>query len=598
MRKFILLFIFSLCFFHPIISSAQTIEEKELFDLKYEGNADIYNFIYDEKSGNYCYAYKVPDQDKFFLISREGESEKYDYFFPIDIKFDTRGNYFAVAVNNVLDYGSDNNFLIVNGKTLKGLEYIETYSSFINKSDEFVFVFKTGDKFFFGYVKADGSFRQSESYDNIKTMYNSVQERYYDGEDRNTAADYYYYNDKGERGFIIIKDGKAGLKFGDDITMTEYSDINESSVTYNKNNELSFIAKTGGRFYEKAGNEFAVSGSKAYKSFDYVYPPLLFSNENIPLYSAGDSTGEYTKSVFFVSGSETLPVNMMSGEKPVDFMDMYDIKLIPGGGYSYYANQEVIMKAKSLDPDQYDTYYNKTYYVKNGNAFLLGYNIGKIVYDAEGNLLYSGIADLDKKENILMKSNGQSIIVIGQGEYNYIADYGITKDGNVYYFGQKIAEPEKGIPAVMSFYLGNELKDKFQYVSYQGIGNELSMLQVNPVTGGYAVCAEENIRDNIYKSYIVTDKGKLDFPANYQTGNGFFYRIGSMFYTKSGKLFYTGTTEIDTSFYYNTDELFSDDKSLGKHYNFIKDLKYDSVKDEITFLAARKNKIYAVKVTF
>ncbi|HRI85128.1 MAG TPA: hypothetical protein PK536_06740, partial [Ignavibacteria bacterium] len=74
--------------------------------------------------------------------------------------------------------------------------------------------------------------------------------------------------------------------------------------------------------------------------------------------------------------------------------------------------------------------------------------------------------------------------------------------------------------------------------------------------------------------------------------------IGSMFYTKSGKLFYTGTTEIDTSFYYNTDELFSDDKSLGKHYNFIKDLKYDSVKDEITFLAARKNKIYAVKVTF
>ncbi|MBK9334269.1 MAG: hypothetical protein IPM96_18130 [Ignavibacteria bacterium] len=598
MRKLLLLFIFTLCFFHTLISIAQTVEEKELFDLKYEGNADIYSFISDEKSGNYCYAYKVPGQEKFFLISRDGESEKYDYFFPFDVKFDSRGNYFAVAVNNVQDYGTDNNFLVVNGKTVKGLEFIETYSSFMNKSDEFVFVFKTGDKFYFGYAKADGSFRQSESYDNIKTMYNSVQERYYDGEDGNTSADYYYYNDKGERGFIIIKDGNAGLKFGDDVTMTEYSDINESSVTFNKNNELSFIAKTGGRFYEKAGNEFAVSGSKVYKSFDYVYPPLMFSSENIPLYSAGDSTGEYSKSVFFVSGSDKLPVNMLTGDEPVQFMDLYDIKVLPGGGYSYFAMQEVIVKAKSFDPGQYDNYFNKTYYVKDGNAFPLGYNIGKIVYDAEGNLIYSGIADLDKNENILMQSNGQSIIVIGQGDYNYIADYGITKDGVIYYFGQKIAEPEKDIIPAAGFYFGNELKDKFQYVTYQGVGNELSMLQMNPLNGGYAVCAEEIYRENIYKSYIVTDKGKLDFPANSQTGSGSFFRIGNMFYTKSGKLFYTGTTEVDTSVYYYTDEIYTDDRSLGKHYNFIKDLKYDSAKDEITFLAARKNKIYAVNIRY
>lgn len=258
---------------------SQTIDEKEIFSLDYKGNTELYNFIMDEASGNFCYAYLIPDEKKTFLISPKGQSEKYDFIMTFDTKFDSKGNYFTNAGNYESDYGIDNYFLIINGKTIKGLEYIESSSSFIDKKDEYVFIFKIKEDYFIGYAKADGSFRQSEKYDIVKPVYKYFQGRGMEGDNEQIGDEYFYRNADGERGFIVVKNGKAGLLFGEDIKMTDYSDIHESSLTLDNNNELTFIAKNGGKFYENAGDEFVVSGDIKFNSFDYVTPPVLFNKK-------------------------------------------------------------------------------------------------------------------------------------------------------------------------------------------------------------------------------------------------------------------------------------------------------------------------------
>lgn len=579
----------------------QSIEEKEIFELKFKGNAELYSYKYDSKSGNYCYAYHMPEEKKSFIISPKGESEKYDYFMPLDIKFDSKGNYFAAAGNYLEDYGPDNNFLIINGKTVKGLQYIESFSSFINSKDEYVFVYKINDEFYFGYAKGDGSVRESEKYDNIKPIYKYIQGNYSEGAEDHTDADYFYLNDTGERGFIVIKDGKAGIMFGEDITMTDHSDISESSLTLNNNGELTFIAKDGGRFYEKAGNEFVVSGSKKYKSFDFVYPPVLFDGNNEPVYTAADSIREYVQNKYAVKGEEKYSIDFGTSGSKTGSIDIYDInnmKLSEDGKLSYFATHDEIIYADLSQENSYDQYYAKSYFVNDGKAFPLGYNIGKVIYDAGGNMIYSGIADIQKKEYLLMQSNGESIIITGQGNYDLISDYGLLDNGDYYYFGQKLANAETGEKGFVKYCTGTNTAGEFYNVSYQYYENGAVMIQFSPDGNNYVICANEEKGNGEYISNIVTKNGKMKFPDNTLTGKGMFLNILNVLYTKDSRLFYTGITEMDTTDYTNTEEIFTDDKSLGKYYNLVQNLKYNKSTNTISFLASRKNKIYSVSVKF
>lgn len=598
MNKIFLLFLF------VILSGnifSQTIDEKEIFNLEYKGNAELYNFILDDVSGNYCYAYLMPDEKKTFIISPKGKSEKYDFIMTFDTKFDSKGNYFAVSGNYESDYGIDNYFLIINGKTFKGLEYIESSGSFINKKNEYVFIFKIKEYYYVGYAKADGSFRQSEKFDQVKPIYKYFQGRGKEGDNEQIGDDYFYKNAKDERGFIVIQNGKAGMLFGDDLNMTDHSDILETSLTLNNNNELSYIAKNGGKFYENSGNEFVVSGDKKYKSFDYVNPPLLFNKDNEPVYKSSDSTEEFLQHSYLVKGDERLQVSFDQSEenlKPVLIYEIYEIKFSENGDITYFASADEIIPATPGDATAYDEYYVKTYIVKNGKALLLGYNTGNVIYDKEGNIIYAGISDLNKKEYLLMQSNGESIIIIGKGDYDLIADYGFMKDGELYYFGQQFSNDETGRKGSVKFYAGNDLKNDFENVSYQSYEYGAVMIQFSPVSDGYVICADENKGPGQQSCYLVTDKGKMKFPENTVSGTGKFLNILNIIYTGNDKIFYTGITELDTTDYSYTEEIFTDEISLGKNYRQVQKIKYNRSDNTINFLGSRRNKIYSVSVRF
>ncbi len=597
MKKHFILLLFTLL--AGKYSNSQTITEKELFLLNYNGNADAYSFVLDSNSGKYCYLYTVPDENKTFIVSGDAVSEKFDYISAQDIRFDSKANYYTVTANYRPDYGIDNNFLVVNGKTVLNYDYIEPYSSYINKKGEFVFIFKDHDLYKIGYYGLEGGLRQSDGYELIRPImrYNAGQHQREDEGDTYLEDDF-YHNEAGERGFIASSGGKTKIIFETGEIVTDYTDINETSITKNKNNELSYFAKTGGRFGDYAGNEFVVSGNKKYNKFDMLNTPLLFNNNNEPVYIAGDSLpGQYR--YYLVIGNQKQPAYPGSGNTKKAFpfaSGLNDISLNGNGDITYFGTNEIIVPApkNTTGEEKYDQYYSRSFFVKNNTAYELGYNIGPVKYSDKGDMLYAGIADLKKKEYLLMMNYGASRIIINKHIYDDIYDYGFTPAKEIYYAAQNYEDAKLNKKNESFLYIGDKLIGKYDYLTYQNIGDSSSLL-IFDSKNNYAFVAEKVIDSVTYSNFIVTNSGRLPFPSNVSGSNMFTY-ISNMMYSKNDKLFFIGDMNNGASANEAIKEIFVDNVTLGKTYNSITGIKYDKSRNEITFTGARENKVYLVTV--
>jgi len=579
---------------------SQTISEKEVFNLTYKGNVDSYNFIYDNASGNYCYVYNIPDEGKSFIISKKGLSDKYDYIAPEEIKFDSKGNYYAVTSDYKAEYGINNYFLVANGNVIKSYEYIEAYSSYLNKKNEYVFIFKEKDLYKIGYYSPEKGFRQTDSYDYIRAAFNYVESSgHMEGDMIAYKEEDFFHNDKAERAFIATAKGKSRIIFETSTVKTDYSDINESSLTMNKNNELSFIAKKGGRFYEKGGNEFAVSGSKEYKKFELATAPLLFNSSNEPVYIAGDSVTDYKTEYFLVIGEQIQKIWLDEDKTipapPFSYI-IKEIKINPDGSVSYIAAVEEVVKSNPINPqdESYDQYYTRSFLVKDGIANELGYNVNQIKYNDKGDMLYTAIADINKKEYLLLLNYGKSRIIINKNKYDDMFDFGFAPTGEIYYAGQMYEDPDSGKISEASLFLGDMEIGKYRFLIYQGEGQRSSVLQFDS-KNNYSFVAEEKIDSVTNNEFIVKDNVRLPFPENISGSNNISY-ISNMMYTKNDELFFIGDMKIDPVTYDVTKEIFVNNRSLGNYYNTVTPVKYDMQKNEITFTAARGKKVYFVTV--
>lgn len=594
--------LFLILFIQQNFSFAQSITEKEIFTLKFKGNADAYNFRYDNASGKYCYVYSIPDQGKSFIISEKSLSDKYDYIAPEEIIFDRSGNYYSVTSDYKAEYGINNYFLIVNGKVIKSYEYIEAYSSYINKKNEYVFIFKEKDIYKLGYYSPSSGFRQSAGYEFIKAAmnYNAGSDKM-EGDAISYKNEDFYHNENNERAFIASAKGKAKIIFETSEIKTDYSDIQESSLTKNRNNELSFIAKKGARFYEIKGNEFVVSGKKEYNKFDMAAAPILFNMDNEPVFIAGDSLVDYKYEYYLVVGNERQKVYLDESRTepaPVFSYIISDLKINKDGSITYIAAEEVVTKGKKNNPDDedYDQYYMKSFFVKDGIASELGYNLNQIKYNENGDMLYSGIADIDKKEYLLMLNYGKSRIIINSKKYDDVYDFGFAPTGQIYYTGQTYNDPESGKEYEASVFLGDSLLGRYYNVIYQGSDKDASVLKFDS-KNNYSFVAENKIDSVTTDEFIVTNSVRIPSPEKVSDTKYINY-ISNMMYTKNDQLFFTGDMIIDPVTYEVTKEIFVNNKTLGKIYNTIYPLVYDEFNNEIKFTASRKNKIYFVIVKF
>lgn len=582
--------------------NSQTVTEKEIFTLAYNGNADPYSFIYDDKTGQYSYVYYIEGEKYCFLICNDFVSEKYEYIDVFETRTDSKGNRYTVAGNYALDYGNDNIFLLLNGKEALNFEYIESYSSFINKDDEYVFVYKKLGDFYIGRYSPDKGLSSSEAYELVRTVYkDTINYNKEEGDAERSPVDNFYKDKNGERCFIAVKDGKASLVFETKEIKTNYTDINDASLTENRYNELSYIAKKKGRFYESTGNELVVSGNKEYKTFPAVYPPVRFKSNNEPVYYASDSLGENNYDYYVVTGNERQKVqerNSSSEKKNRFGLGISDLKIKDNGDITYLGMDELKIPAAKKYPGEevYDEYLTKTYSVINGNAAELGYNLGLIKYDSDGNMLYSGIENAKNKKYMLIECNGISKIILSdKNRFDMISDYGYTPAREIYYVGQNYEVPEKNKKSESSLYIGNRLIGKYEYFLWQTAGSNSSMITFDS-KNNYAFVTESALDSMNYYDKIYLNGEPLPFPETVANGDKRFSMVSGLMFSANGKMFYIG--DIKTGPEKTSKEVFIDNRSTGNVYESTGNISYDPSEDKLTFYASREKKLFLVTVKF
>lgn len=574
---------------------SQIFSEKKLFTLKFEGKPDVYSFIYDSNSGKYCYGYLIPNENKMFIISEKSLSKKYDFINYNDIVFDKNGNYFAVCGDYKDDFGIDNNFIILNGNEVFNSNYIESYTSFVDNAGDFNFVFRENEIYYFGKINSEGKLKKSGGYELIKPLYADSVNLLNDGDAEGFQSKKYFYSEKGNRGFVTVRDGRASLKTGDEEVITNYTDINETSITKDKNGNLTFIAKKNGKFFASPGEEFVVAGDKEYKSFFTVYPPVSFNNNNEPVYFAADSIGEYKLEYYTVTGN-TRHSAVLSGEKLKFSNAILDLKINKEGNLTYTGVEEVVIPSDKSDSgmQSYDDYFYKYYFVNGESAHELGYNLSEIKYGKGNKMLYSGMADLSKKEYLVMESNGESRIIVNDINFDAVYYFGFTPSGEIYYTGELFADSVLNRKNSSSLYIGNKLIGVHDFILSQGINNDYSAVKFD-TKGNYAYAAGVVLGED-YSAEVYLNGEKLPVPDKTPSGSKTLNTVLNLMFTGNDKLFYIGEFKTGKDSYLY--QCFADNSAVGETFDSIGKVSYDAAGNSLSFYGVRDKSLYLVNVQF
>jgi len=591
MKKTILI-IFVLCL---LITNGltQTFTEKEIYKNTYKGKLDANNFIYDKASGTFCYLYSIENENKFFIISNNTVSGKYDYFNFHETCFDSKGNYYSVSTDYKKDYGSDNYFLVVNGKTILDFNYIDGYSSYLNNNNEFVFIFKQFEEFKLGYYSIENGFRSTDGYKVIEPIY-YINKFGYEEE----PPIIFLKNEDGERGFVANKGENPIFIFGDKKIPTTCSDINQWSVTFDKYNQLSYIASKKGKLHKSDSEDIIVVGDKEYKDnaeLQFSYPPILFNNNNEPVYSAATQIDESLGDNYLVVGNE-IQKAYMDKEKtepaPMFTGSVFFFSIEKDNTIKYLAS-EIVSDDGKINREHNNTI---TYLVDDNVAKKLGNNVGKVKFNPSGDILFSAIDDNSKEKYSLFRISGNNKYKINDREFDGIIEYGFFSSGEVYYIGlnymvHKLNDSSGYLVYFGDKYLGN-------YVNISSQDNEHSYEYVKfGSDGSYAFVANE-ILDTAkleLAAFVVTDKGKLPFVSIIETDKKGYSNISNLMFIKENRLFFTGMFNHGDAY---DIEVSIDNNPIGKIYKSISDVEYNEEKNELTFYGVRNDKIYYVTIQF
>lgn len=135
--------------------------------------------------------------------------------------------------------------MIINGDEVAQVEYAEGYDAYINPDDEYEVVIRENGEYKIMTVSTTSPISYSAGFDKIIPSWRYIPENA-EGE-----QDYFFRDENGDRYYIVRKGGKAGFLHGSFFDETPYSDIDNSSITYDRNNRLTYIANRGGNSTKK-----------------------------------------------------------------------------------------------------------------------------------------------------------------------------------------------------------------------------------------------------------------------------------------------------------------------------------------------------------
>ncbi len=580
-----------LLFLSSGVAAAQVIEETLISEFDVPQNADVFDFNIDKTTGKFCYVIWNNDHTGGKIQYGNTVSEQFNSIISDKIRFFSDGSYSAFGNYYEDSSRKSTGTLIVNGKSVFSSEYIDWYSSYINKNDELILISKEGEKYFLIRYSLDKGIKRSEPYDELRAAFTMKPSTSEEG-DEYISDDEYLVDGNGERLYVGVANNKAYLIQGGKREETPYTDIDFTSIVYDRNGEMCFIAKSNGGLYTSPKGFFVVKGGKKFRTFDYIYPPLYFDGSNSVYYIASDSIAEYVYDSYLVKNEKKVSPQTSARDKNVT-SSIQELKIDPDGSVSYVAWQET----KQMSADNVESYNTSHAFISDGKETFLGYNLRPIVRGSNGDMLFVAQSKLGVMKFDLYKFDGNDVRKVNKEGYDEIYGYGFTPDDKIYYLGMREDKSADTYNSTVDLYIDNEKIGNYGYLIYQTAGDSAQAL-VYSGKGDYAFVTDEKISDNKYYSSIHVNGKKLSPPKISQPGSEYISNVYNLFYTVNGKMFFTATTKSGESYSDNVMEVFADNSSLGKIYNSIGKINYDPNLNTVNFLASRGKGIYEVNVKF
>ena len=577
---------------------SQSLKETLLYESKDDEFVQVYNYFSDVSTGSYCYIVTNPDNFKYLIKSRYKDSKYYDFISGYYIKFDSKGNYYCIAANYI-DGGYDSSayFLIINGDEVAQVEYAEGYDAYINPDDEYEVVIRENGEYKIMTVSTTSPISYSAGFDKIIPSWRYIPENA-EGE-----QDYFFRDENGDRYYIVRKGGKAGFLHGSFFDETPYSDIDNSSITYDRNNRLTYIANRGGNFYEEGGEEFVVQGDKEYSPFVKVFNPVLLNDKNEPVYSAAISQKGIDSYVYsLVIGNEQIQAytNSEKTQKVEEITNgIYDLKIDDDGTISYMASIRI-----NWNDFDFESVYSKNAIIVDGVSQGFYNDLGTIIRnDRNGDLLFTyNPTNVSGKSVLNLKSNGVDEI-ISDPKFSYLMDYGFSPDGKIYYIGVISGDYEAGIKDRYTIVIdGIEVANEESFVMSEVDSLKYSYVNFGP-DGKYAYATYEFIDtasdfNNWYSiSFMKTNEETLSPPILNFPGRAFFNSIQLFRFLNDGRVFFIGQSDDMSNPSLSYIQLNVNEQADQHIYNSISDVKYNRLMNQFEFRATRENKIFEVVFT-
>lgn len=551
MKNASILLFFSVFIFSGILN-AQTVNEKLIATIpQSNGYSDAYSLKYDSKTGSWLYAQYDTTSRKYTLITPTGSSLPFDLAMQYNSVFDANGNVYTIASDNLTD--TTFRYHIV-----KNNEVIGTYD-FINegwaiKDGILYFAAKdSGKEYLVAYDTKSAQFTKGKAYDEVRLA--NIPVKGYEGE----PMGYVGFTKTGKPYYFAVESGYAFLVLGAD-EQKHYSDISWYELSFDKNDNPCYIAKSSGKFYDEKGNTFVVQGTNEYKAFDWIYGPIIFdSNNESPVYVGQDSTGEYKYRSTLMKGSGAV--------KTVDG-NIYNYVYSPSGKLAYTVTTE--SQNKSGD------FISANRLVYDGKESAVYNSIGFIQFSGNTALFIAA----DKKNKYFVVSGSKTIT----GKYDYIAEYSTLANGDFSYVGTTYGVYDKNIPDKNYIFIGGDKMGPYEFVSTTDYTT--NKLILSDKQGNYAYVAGKNtdLKNYFYVYKVYTNKWESkQFEAISDTK------------LVNGKVIFFAGTQITKGMYYYNYQLYVNNKPVGDKYTAYADLTVDD-SGNMRFIASKGNNMYLVEV--
>jgi hypothetical protein len=548
-----LLSILAFCF---VFSNAfsQAVTEKLIVKLLPEDVSTGYDVKYDKNTGGFVYQHYDTTTSLAYMITPKGKTGNYGGVNSYNAFFDKQGNVYFAAFNvkedTVYTY-----FLLKNTDVIGTFEFIN--DNWIEKNGSLYFSVKENGKTSLAALDlSGGTITKGNAYDDIMFVYYPVPA--YEGE----PIGYPGFTSDGKPYYIASENAKKFVVIGDQ-KQKEYADIDAYNFTLDKNGQLVYIANDKGSLYDDSslGATFVVQGNKEYKKFDYVYGPLIFDNNNNPVYTAGyksNNTSIYPQKI--VIGDNETGKKYTSGVSFQQFMPSGQLVFV-GSTYIDSAHSSSCLVIDGKEGKKYDNIANLIFTQNNVPVFVA----------------------TDGSKQFVVK--GDSKLTDG---YPGIMDFKMLPGSKLCFTSAVWGNYDKGIPDKYYVHIGDEKFGPYEAVSISAYGDGVYVQTDNAGNYGYIASKIIDMKNYVYQYTAYSNRGK----------SAAFDNIDNM-KLLNGKLYFAGSKVTDRTNYASRTKLYCDFKPITEEYDSFTSLDAGAPQPGImAFTGSKGNEIYYIEVKY